>query len=111
MKLEVETLKLYDSTISNLELTIRDLLELSLLPAISKGGGNPSGSLTSFEHSRLGMEFREAKVGSNKLGQKKLSKECSISKHHTLLPCVILGVILYSRTWISIKLLMPRVQH
>jgi hypothetical protein len=41
-------------------------MELSLLLAISKGGGNPFGSLVSFENSRLGMEFRETKARSNK---------------------------------------------
>jgi len=69
MQLEVEALKLYDFMVYDLELTIRDVPGVSLLLAISKGGSNPFGSLISFENSRLGMEFRETKVGSNKRGK------------------------------------------
>jgi hypothetical protein len=79
-------------------------LELSLLLTISRGGDNPFGNPTSSKNSRYGMEFKEGRVGSNKLGQRRLSKKCFTSKHHTLPPYVILGVILYSKTWIFVQL-------
>jgi hypothetical protein len=60
-------------------------LELSLLPTISRGGSNPFGSLTSSKNSKLGIEFKKEKVGSNKLGQRRLSRMCFIGKHHFLL--------------------------
>jgi hypothetical protein len=80
-------------------------LELSLSPAISMGGGNPFGSSASFENSRLGMEFGEAKARSKKLMQRRLSRKCSTGKHHMLPPSVVLGLILYSRTWIFCPIL------
>jgi hypothetical protein len=46
-------------------------LELSLLLVISKGGGNPFGSSAFSENSKPGIKFREAKVRSNKLGQRR----------------------------------------
>jgi hypothetical protein len=56
------------------------------------------------------MEFEEARIGSNKLMQRRFSKECFTGKHHMLSPCVVLGFILYSKTWISIQLLMLKVR-
>jgi hypothetical protein len=40
------------------------------------------------------MEFEKTKVGNNKLGERRLSKECSRCKHDMLPPCVVLGFIL-----------------
>jgi len=77
-------------------------LDLSLLFSISKGGGNPFGNSTSFKNPKLGMEFKEARARSNKLGQRRLSRKCSTSKNHTVPPCVVLGLILYEKTWISV---------
>jgi hypothetical protein len=68
------------------------------------------GSLVSSKNSSPEMEFKEVGVGSNKLMQRRFSKKCSIGKHHTLPPCVFLGFILYSRTWISIQLSVPKVR-
>jgi hypothetical protein len=68
-------------------------LELSFFPNISKGGSNPFGRSVSFKNSRFEMEFREAKARNNKLGQRKLSRECSTCKHCTLSLCVVLGLI------------------
>jgi hypothetical protein len=56
-------------------------LELFLLPTISRGGGNPFGSLASFENSKHGLEFEEERVGSNKMGQRRLSRKCYTCKH------------------------------
>jgi hypothetical protein len=44
-----------------------------LLP-ISRGGGNPFGSLGFSKNSKFEMEFEEAKARSNKLGEKRLSR-------------------------------------
>jgi hypothetical protein len=77
-------------------------LELFILFVIYRGGGNPFGSLAFSKNSKLEMEFGEARVKSNKLRQRRLSKKCSTCKHHTLIPCVILGLILYKRTWILV---------
>jgi hypothetical protein len=68
-------------------------LELFFFPTISRGGGNPFGRLVSFENSKPKMKFKEAKVGNNKLGQRRCSRECSTCKHHTFPPCVVLGLI------------------
>jgi hypothetical protein len=68
-------------------------MELFILRTISKGGGNPFGSLVSFENSKLEMEFGKARVGNNKLMQRRLSRESYASKHHMLLPCVVWGFI------------------
>ncbi len=68
--------------------------QLSCLPPISKGGGNPFGSLGFFENLKHGMEFEKAKVGNNKLGERRLLRTCSIGKHDMLPPCVVLGFIL-----------------
>jgi hypothetical protein len=51
-------------------------LELSLLLVVSKGGGNPFESQASSKNSKPGLEFGEARGRSNKLGQRRLSKEC-----------------------------------
>jgi hypothetical protein len=48
--------------------------EFSFLPTISKGGGNPFRNLASSKNSKPMMEFKEARVGSNKLVQRKLSR-------------------------------------
>jgi len=112
MQLEVEVLKLYDCMASDLELIVRDVLgvvSFTCYIPTSTGGGNPFGSPASFENSKPGMEFGEAKVGSNKLMQRKLSRECSMGKHHMLPPSVFLGFILYSRTWILVQLSVLRV--
>jgi len=69
-------------------------LEFSLLPLIFVGGGNPFGSLTSFENSKPTMEFEEARVRNNKLGERRISRECSTCEHHTFPPFVVLGLIL-----------------
>jgi hypothetical protein len=68
-------------------------LELSFFLVIFTGGGNPFGRSGSFENSRLEIKFGLAKARSNKLGQRKLSRECFICKHHTQPPCVVLGFI------------------
>jgi hypothetical protein len=50
MQLEVETFKFYDSMISNLELTIRDVPGVVSLAPRFRGGSNPFGSSASFEN-------------------------------------------------------------
>jgi hypothetical protein len=69
-------------------------LELFYLPPISRGGSNPFGSLGSSKNSRPRMEFEKVGAGSNKPGERRLSRECSTCKHHMLPPCVVLGFIL-----------------
>jgi hypothetical protein len=70
--LEVEALKLYDPTISNLELTWKISLEWFHSPPIFMGGGNPFGSLLSSKNSKSKMEFGESRIKSNTLVWNKL---------------------------------------
>jgi hypothetical protein len=50
--------------------------------------------LAVFDNSRPRIEIEKTRAESNKLGQRRLSKEWFTNKHHTLPPCVVLGFIL-----------------
>jgi hypothetical protein len=67
-------------------------LELSFFPNISKVEVIHLGGqfLSRIQDE---MEFGEARVGSNKLGQRRLSRECSTFKHGMLSFCVVLGLV------------------
>jgi hypothetical protein len=70
MQLEVEALKFYDSTISNLELSMKDVPGMVSFAYYIRG--NPFKSLASFENSRPRMEFKKTKVENNNLMRRRL---------------------------------------
>jgi hypothetical protein len=111
MQLEVEALKLYDPTVSNLELTWEISLEWFHSPPIFMGGGNPFGSLLFSKNSKSEMEFGESRIKSNTLVWNKLLRECSTSTHHVLPPFELFDSLFCSWTLLLVQLLVSKVGH